>query len=81
MTLKSELNAKTNAPQKNPVDKLLTELESSEDYDVLRDALVNPEVPALALTKALRRTYGKRVVKDDSVKLWREQHLREVTGL
>jgi hypothetical protein len=81
MTLRNAIDAETNAPQKNPVDKLLKELEFSEDLEVLQHALVNPDVPAQALTKALRKSYGKRVVEDDSVELWRKTHLREVTGL
>lgn len=81
MTLRNAINAETNARQKNPVDKLLKELEFSEDLEVLQHALANPNVPAPALTKALRKAYGKRAVEDDSVELWRKQHFREVTGL
>jgi hypothetical protein len=81
MTLKNEINTATNTPQKNAVDKLLKELEFSEDHEVLQHALANRDVPAPALTKALRKAYGKRVVDDDSVELWRKQHFQELTGL
>jgi hypothetical protein len=56
-------------------------LESSEDLEVLQHALADPDVPADGLTLALRRTYGRKVVQDDSVETWRRKRFREVTGL
>jgi hypothetical protein len=81
MRLKSALAANTGQPEKHPIDKLLQKLESSEDLEVLQHALADPDVPADGLTLALRRTYGRKVVQDDSVETWRRKRFREVTGL
>jgi hypothetical protein len=81
MRLKNALAANTSQPEKHPIDKLLKELEFSEDLDVLQHALANPNIPAAGLTRALRKTYGRNAVRDDSVETWRQTHFREVTGL
>lgn len=81
MKLKSAIAANTGQPEKHPIDKLLKELEFSEDLEVLQHALANRNLPADGLTRALRRAYGRGVVRDDSVETWRRTHFREVTGL
>lgn len=81
MRLKNALALTSEQPEKHPIDKLLKELEFSEDLEVLQHALANRNVPAQGLTRALRRAYGRKVVDDDSVETWRRKHFREVTGL
>lgn len=81
MRLKNALALASEQPERHPIDKLLKELEFSEDLEVLQHALANPNVPAAGLTRALRKAYGRNAVRDDSVETWRKAHFREVTGL
>lgn len=81
MRLKNALALTSEQPERHPIDKLLKELEFSEDLEVLQHALANPNVPADGLTRALRKAYGRNAVRDDSVETWRKAHFREVTGL
>lgn len=81
MRLKNALALSSGRQEKHPIDKLLKELEFSEDLDILQHALANPNVSAGGLTRALRRAYGRNAVQDDSVETWRQTHFREVTGL
>lgn len=81
MRLKDAMAATAGVPAMHPIDRLLKDLEFSEDLEVLQHALANPHVPAEGLTRALRRAYGRKAVADDSVETWRRAHFREVTGL
>lgn len=82
MALQDTLKEVTNDARKCRIERLLATVDS-EDALTLGQALTNPFVKPVTLTKALRKEYGHDAVTDHSVSDWRRKHSTsmEVTGL
>ena len=85
MALVDALNelAGTGPAQRNRVAILLDRLDSENPGDAaaLREALRNKTVRHAAITAALKSEYGHRIVTDTSVREYRINMDRQVTGL
>ena len=80
MALSDTLSELTKNARRCKIERLLTTVDA-EDALTLRQALSNPHVKPVTLTKALRKEYGADAVTNHSVSDWRRRNTVELTGL
>lgn len=76
-----ELKGTSRVAAKNRVAILLDKLAGTEDEKVLLKALHDRRLSNAVLTRALQKEYGEEIVKPNSVREYRVNTLKTLTGM